>query len=78
MAFLIGCPQKEKYGAKLRKLFHSKNFRITVVEDAHTVELCGALKVISSGFVPWGFYASIMYNSKTFVIRLVMMEIIKV
>ena len=29
----------------LKKLFHTDHFRITVVEDANTVELCGALKV---------------------------------
>jgi glycerol-3-phosphate dehydrogenase len=29
----------------LKKLFHTDNFRINVVKDAHTVELCGALKV---------------------------------
>lgn len=29
----------------LKQLFHTENFRINVVNDAHTVELCGALKV---------------------------------
>ena len=30
----------------LKKLFETPYFRITVVPDAETVELCGALKVV--------------------------------
>ena len=33
-------------GAILKKLFQTPYFRITVVPDAETVELCGALKVV--------------------------------
>lgn len=37
-------------GQLLKTLFHTDNFRINVVEDAHTVELCGALKnVVACG-----------------------------
>ena len=32
-------------GLVLKKLFETPYFRITVVPDAETVELCGALKV---------------------------------
>jgi glycerol-3-phosphate dehydrogenase (NAD+) len=32
-------------GVELKKLFHTDNFRINVVQDVQTVELCGALKV---------------------------------
>jgi hypothetical protein len=32
------------------KLFNTDYFRITIVDDAHTVELCGALKVKFNGF----------------------------
>ena len=30
---------------ELKKLFHTDNFRINVVQDFQTVEICGALKV---------------------------------
>ena len=32
-------------GEILRTLFHTPNFRVTVVPDVYTVEVCGALKV---------------------------------
>lgn len=41
----IGTHNKEN-GMTLKKLFHTDNFRINIVEDSHTVELCGALKVM--------------------------------
>lgn len=37
-------------GGTLKKLFQTPYFRITVVPDAETVELCGALKVITIYF----------------------------
>lgn len=45
MFFFLGVSKKSEYGAFLKVLFHTPNFRINVVKDAHTVELCGALKV---------------------------------
>lgn len=41
----IGCTNKSDNGSMLKNLFQTNNFRINVVEDANTVELCGALKV---------------------------------
>ena len=41
---LTGC-KDEVMGQVLKKLFQTPYFRITVVPDAETVELCGALKV---------------------------------
>lgn len=42
----IGTKDVKGNGAVLKKLFHTNYFRINVVKDAHTVELCGALKVL--------------------------------
>jgi glycerol-3-phosphate dehydrogenase (NAD+) len=41
----IGTKDVQGMGNILKKLFHTNYFRINVVKDAHTVELCGALKV---------------------------------
>lgn len=41
---ITGC-KDEPMGLVLKKLFETPYFRITVVPDAETVELCGALKV---------------------------------
>ena len=43
-ACLTGC-KDESMSLVLKKLFETPYFRITVVPDAETVELCGALKV---------------------------------
>ena len=40
----IGCKNDEE-GPILKQLFHRSCFRVTVVPDVSTVELCGALKV---------------------------------
>ena len=40
----IGCKIPHE-GEILRTLFHTANFRVTVVPDVYTVEICGALKV---------------------------------
>ncbi|MGH0185658.1 UNVERIFIED_CONTAM: hypothetical protein FKN15_018652, partial [Acipenser sinensis] len=40
----IGCKVKE-HGALLKELMQTPNFRITVVQEADVVEICGALKV---------------------------------
>ena len=39
-----GC-KDEKLGHMLKELFEAEYFRVTVVEDQDTVEVCGALKV---------------------------------
>ncbi|VDP08295.1 unnamed protein product [Heligmosomoides polygyrus] len=73
----IGCKKKAQYGAILKRLFNGDNFRINVVEDAHTVELCGALKNIvacAAGFTDGLGYGD---NTKAAVIRLGLMEITK-
>jgi glycerol-3-phosphate dehydrogenase (NAD+) len=72
----IGTSRKED-GARLKKLFHTDNFRINVVEDANTVELCGALKNIvacAAGFSDGLGYGD---NTKAAIIRLGLVEIIK-
>ena len=35
----------EEHGAVLKDLFHTEYFKVNVVKDADTVELCGSLKV---------------------------------
>lgn len=42
--FVTGCKNKET-GLLLKECFHTDYFRIVVVEDNQTVEICGALKV---------------------------------
>jgi len=62
-------------GPALKKLFHSDNFRINVVKDAHTVELCGALKNVvacAAGFADGLGFGD---NTKAALIRLGLMEI---
>ncbi|KAK5984422.1 putative glycerol-3-phosphate dehydrogenase 2, partial [Trichostrongylus colubriformis] len=73
----IGCKKKAQHGAILKKLFNRDNFCINVVEDAHTVELCGALKNVvacAAGFTDGLGYGD---NTKAAVIRLGLMEITK-
>ncbi|PAV71772.1 hypothetical protein WR25_10235 [Diploscapter pachys] len=73
----IGCQTRNVHGPMLKRLFHTDNFRISVVEDAHTVELCGALKNVvacAAGFTDGLGYGD---NTKAAVIRLGLMEITK-
>ncbi|TKR57625.1 hypothetical protein L596_030303 [Steinernema carpocapsae] len=73
----IGTKKKKENGALLKELFHTDNFRINVVEDSHTVELCGALKNIvacAAGFTDGLGYGD---NTKAAVIRLGLMETTK-
>uniref|UniRef100_A0A3P9DI21 Glycerol-3-phosphate dehydrogenase [NAD(+)] n=1 Tax=Maylandia zebra TaxID=106582 RepID=A0A3P9DI21_9CICH len=63
-------------GLLFKELLTTPNFRITVVEDADTVELCGALKNIVA--VSAGFCDGLQCgdNTKAAVIRLGLMEMI--
>jgi len=40
----LGC-KNAQYGQILKELMQTPNFRVTVVQEADTVEICGALKV---------------------------------
>ncbi|KAM6106343.1 glycerol-3-phosphate dehydrogenase [NAD(+)], cytoplasmic isoform 2-T2 [Pterocles gutturalis] len=71
----IGC-KNTKSGQMLKELMQTPNFRVTVVQDADTVEICGALKNIVA--VGAGFCDGLGYgdNTKAAVIRLGLMEMI--
>lgn len=72
----IGCTDLD-VGKCFKKLFETENFRVTVVDDVSTVEMCGALKNIvacAAGFVQGLQYGD---NTKSAVIRIGLMEMIK-
>lgn len=72
----IGCKNPEN-GKILQQLFNNPNFRVRVVPDRTTVEICGALKNIvacAAGFadgLKWGD------NTKSAIIRIGLMEMIR-
>jgi glycerol-3-phosphate dehydrogenase (NAD(+)) len=72
----IGCVDKDS-GQLLHDLVDTPNFRVTLVRDRHTVELCGALKNIvacAAGFADGLKYGD---NTKAAVIRLGLKEMIR-
>uniref|UniRef100_UPI00358E2A9A glycerol-3-phosphate dehydrogenase [NAD(+)], cytoplasmic-like n=1 Tax=Myxine glutinosa TaxID=7769 RepID=UPI00358E2A9A len=71
----IGSKNKQN-GLLLKNLMQTPNFRIAVVEDADTVEICGALKnvvAVGAGFCDGMGYGD---NTKAAIIRLGLMEMI--
>ncbi|KAM6307979.1 glycerol-3-phosphate dehydrogenase [NAD(+)], cytoplasmic isoform 2-T2 [Podargus strigoides] len=71
----IGC-KNVQHGQALKELMQTPNFRVTVVQEADTVEICGALKNVVA--VGAGFCDGLGYgdNTKAAVIRLGLMEMI--
>ncbi|XP_064330625.1 glycerol-3-phosphate dehydrogenase [NAD(+)], cytoplasmic isoform X3 [Phalacrocorax carbo] len=71
----IGCKNRQ-HGQTLKELMQTPNFRVTVVQEADTVEICGALKNVVA--VGAGFCDGLGYgdNTKAAVIRLGLMEMI--
>jgi glycerol-3-phosphate dehydrogenase (NAD+) len=71
----VGCKDQE-LGIVLKKLFETPYFRITVVPDAETVELCGALKeiVLLAALVCDGL--GLIANTKAAVVRLGLAEML--
>ncbi|XP_054161879.1 glycerol-3-phosphate dehydrogenase [NAD(+)], cytoplasmic-like [Oppia nitens] len=72
----IGSRNKDN-GILLKELFQTDNFRVTVVPDTYTVEICGALKNIVA--MAAGFSDGLGYgdNTKSAVIRIGLKEMIR-
>lgn len=73
----IGCLDPIGDGVIFKTLFESPNFRVTIVGDSDTVEICGALKnivAVGAGFIDGMKCGD---NTKAAVIRIGLMEMIK-
>lgn len=71
----VGCKDKD-LGRTLKEIFQAPYFRINVVPDVETVELCGALKnivAVGAGFIDGLGFGG---NTKAAVIRLGLMEMV--
>ncbi|KAI6195473.1 Glycerol-3-phosphate dehydrogenase [NAD(+)] [Aphelenchoides besseyi] len=73
----IGTKDVENLGLSLKKLFHTDYFRINVVQDAHTVELCGALKNVVACAAGFSDGLGFGDNTKAAIIRLGLMETVR-
>lgn len=71
----IGCSDLE-VGFMLKNLFQSPNFRISVTQDASTVEICGALKNIVACGAGFADGLGLGDNTKAAIIRLGLMEMV--
>jgi len=69
--------RNSRNGDQLKKIFQTENFRITVVQDDQTVEVCGALKNVVACAA--GFSDGLKFgdNTKAALIRLGLYEMIK-
>lgn len=68
------CPQQ---GAILKDLFQTDDFRVTVVPDRYTVEICGALKNIVACAAGFSDGLGLGDNTKAAVIRIGLKEMIR-
>ncbi|XP_005101439.1 glycerol-3-phosphate dehydrogenase [NAD(+)], cytoplasmic [Aplysia californica] len=73
----IGCSDTAVLGTELKALFQTAYFRIVVVKDETTVEVCGALKNIVATAAGFTDGLGFKDNTKAAVIRLGLMEMIK-
>jgi len=64
-------------GEEFKLLFHTDNFQVTVVDDASTVEICGALKNIVACAAGFCDGMKLGDNTKAAVIRLGLKEMIR-
>jgi len=73
------CPgaRRLETGRQLKRLFHSANFRVSVVQDAETVEVCGALKNVVACGAGFGDGLGLADTTKSAVIRIGLVEMIR-
>lgn len=72
----IGCDDEDS-GKLLKDLLDTPNFRVTVVRDRYTVEICGALKNIVGCAAGFADGLKLGDNTKAAVIRLGLKEMIR-